>query len=85
MKRLSFKIFRKKPAQAIAQSSLTASAAAPDSGFAFVHNSQGASAALNELAGKLSGVLELVDLDLNGAIVNHLSALQQHTKLTDQP
>ena len=65
--RLGLKLVRKKPVRASArgsgQSGLIASAAVPDSGFAFVHNSQGASAALSELSGKLSGVLELIDLD----------------------
>ncbi|KAK3326735.1 Alpha/Beta hydrolase protein [Apodospora peruviana] len=81
MKRLSFKIMRKRPVQLTAQSSLVTSAAAPDSGFAFVHNSQGASAALSELSRKLSGVLELIDLDTDddakdGAVKAQLQRLE---------
>ncbi|KAF2843819.1 alpha/beta-hydrolase [Patellaria atrata CBS 101060] len=36
----------------------------PDSGFAFVHNSQGASAAISELSKELDGVLEKLDWEL---------------------
>ena len=61
--RLGFKLARKKPVRGSAQSGLAASAAVPDSGFVFVQNSQGASAALRELSGTLSGVLELIDFD----------------------
>ena len=44
-------------------SALTASALAPNSGFAFVDNSQGASAAIAELARSLDFALDLIDLD----------------------
>lgn len=63
MKRLGINIVRKKQVQASAQLSLAASAAPPDSGFAFVHNSQGASAALSEFSGVLSGALRQIDLE----------------------
>jgi hypothetical protein len=60
MKRLSF-FLKKKPVQASAQASLVASTAVPDSGFAFLHNSQGASAALNEFSTAISAALDHID------------------------
>ncbi|KAK0510053.1 hypothetical protein JMJ35_007447 [Cladonia borealis] len=48
--RLAVRLFRKKPVQASIQTSLGASGAVPDSGFVFVHNLQGASAALDEFS-----------------------------------
>ncbi|KAK3389151.1 hypothetical protein B0H63DRAFT_94923 [Podospora didyma] len=57
------KLFQRTSVQVTAQSSLTVSTAVPDSGFAFVQNSQGASAALNELSGALSIALQQINLD----------------------
>jgi hypothetical protein len=45
------------------QTSLVASAAVPDSGFAFLNNSQGASAALNEFTTAISAALDHIDLE----------------------
>jgi hypothetical protein len=42
---------------------LTASAATPHSGFAFIDNSAGASAALDEFSTAISDALDLIDLD----------------------
>lgn len=61
--RLAFRLFRKKPVRSSTQTSLTASAAVPDSGFAFVNNLQGASAALSEFSGAVSAALEHIDLE----------------------
>ena len=44
---------------------LTASAPAPNSGFVFVDNSQGASAAIAELARSLDFALDLINLERN--------------------
>ena len=60
--RLAVRLFRKKPVQASIQTSLAASGAVPDSGFVFVHNLQGASAALDEFSGAVSAALEYIDL-----------------------
>ena len=60
--RLAVKLFRKKPVQSSTQMSLAASGAVPDSGFVFVHNLQGASAALDEFSGAVSAALEYIDL-----------------------
>ena len=60
--RLAVRLFRKKPVQASIQTSLGASGAVPDSGFVFVHNLQGASAALDEFSGAVSAALEYIDL-----------------------
>ncbi|PYH91085.1 hypothetical protein BO71DRAFT_332999 [Aspergillus ellipticus CBS 707.79] len=46
-----------------AESALRASAAPPASGFAFIDNAQGASAAVAELSGTLGAALEQMDLD----------------------
>jgi hypothetical protein len=48
---------------ASAQSSLVGSAAVPDSGFNFVKNSQGASAAIAELSQCLDTALDQIELD----------------------
>jgi hypothetical protein len=63
MKRLGLRFARKKPVRSSTQGSLTVSAAAPNSGFAFIDNSEGASAALNELSTAISEALDLIDLD----------------------
>jgi hypothetical protein len=60
--RLAVRLFRKKSVQTSAQTSLAASGAVPDSGFVFVHNLQGASAALDEFSGAVSAALEYIDL-----------------------
>ena len=62
MKHLAVKIFRTKPVQSSTHTSLAASGAVPDSGFVFVHNLQGASAALDEFSGAVSAALEYIDL-----------------------
>ncbi|KAK0722629.1 hypothetical protein B0T26DRAFT_674312 [Lasiosphaeria miniovina] len=59
------KLFQRTSVQVTTQSSLAVSAAAPDSGFAFLQNSQGASAALNELSSALSVALQQINLDNN--------------------
>ena len=61
MDRLAVRLFRKKPVQSAIQTSLAASGAVPDSGFVFVHNLQGASAALDEFLGTVSAALEYID------------------------
>ena len=66
--RLALRLFRKKPVQASIQTSLGASGAVPDSGFVFVHNLQGASAALDEFSGAVSAALEYIDLEGRVAI-----------------
>ncbi len=63
MKRIGLRLFQKKAVQNFAQTSLAASAAVPDSGFAFVNNSQGASAALSEFTTAFSTALNDIDLD----------------------
>ena len=60
--RLAVRLFRKKPVRSSTQTSLAASRAVPDSGFAFVHNLQGASATLDEFSGAVSAALEYIDL-----------------------
>ena len=62
MDRLAVRLFRKKPVQSSIQTSLAASGAVPDSGFVFVHNLQGASAALDEFSGAVSAALDYIDL-----------------------
>lgn len=49
--------------QASAESGLDASNAIPSSGFTFVENSQGASAAVSELSKSLGTAMEEVDLE----------------------
>ena len=68
MDRLAVRLFRKKPVQSSIQTSLAASGAVPDSGFVFVHNLQGASAALDEFSGAVSAALEYIDLKCRFAI-----------------
>ena len=63
MKRIGFRLLKKKTVQNSAQTSFAASAAVPDSGFAFVNNSQGASAALSEFITAFSTVLDNIDLE----------------------
>lgn len=62
IKQLAVRLLRKKPVQSSTHTSLAASGAVPDSGFAFVHNLQGASAALDEFSGAISAALEYIDL-----------------------
>ena len=52
--------------RASGQSALVASAAVPDSGFTFVNNSQGASAAIAELSGFLDTALD--DFEFDGTL-----------------
>jgi hypothetical protein len=63
MKRLGLHFLRKKPVRSSTHASLTASAATPHSGFAFIDNSAGASAALDEFSTAISDALDLIDLD----------------------
>jgi hypothetical protein len=58
-----FKALRHRKVRASAQSSLEAAASAPNSGFAFVDNSEGASAAVAELSGVLDLAVEQLDLE----------------------
>lgn len=69
IKHLAVRLFRKKPVQSSTHTALVASGAVPDSGFAFVHNLQGASAALDEFSGAVSAALEYIDL--NGGFAIH--------------
>ena len=62
MKHLAVRLFRAKPFQSSTHTSLAASGAVPASGFVFVHNLQGASAALDEFSGAVSAALEYIDL-----------------------
>ena len=66
--RVALKLFRKKPVRSSTQTSLAASAAVPDSGFVFLHNLQGASAALDEFSGAVSTALEHIDLNGRSAV-----------------
>ncbi|KAH8591652.1 hypothetical protein B0O99DRAFT_690460 [Bisporella sp. PMI_857] len=61
MVRIGIRLFKKKKVQKSAQASFAASAVGPDSGFAFVNNSQGASAALNELTIAFSTALDYIE------------------------
>jgi hypothetical protein len=54
---------RHRKVRASAQSALESSAALPNSGFTFVDNSQGASAAVVELLKSLDTALEHIDLE----------------------
>lgn len=63
MKRLVLHLLKNKHVRTSTQTSLVASAAVPDSGFAFVNNSQGASAALNEFITAISVALDHIDLE----------------------
>ena len=63
MNKLGIRLFRKKPARASAELSLGVSQAVPDSGFTFVKNLKGASAALNEFTAVISDALKLIDLE----------------------
>jgi hypothetical protein len=58
-----FKQQTKARGRASAESSLDTSAAAPDSGFTFVKNSQGASAAVAELSRCLDTAIDQIELD----------------------
>ena len=62
IKHFAVRLFRKKPVQSSTQTSLAASGAVPDSGFVFVQNLQGASAALDDFSGTISAALEYIDL-----------------------
>ncbi|KAF7546119.1 hypothetical protein G7Z17_g8654 [Cylindrodendrum hubeiense] len=74
MKRL-FRIAKSNPESSA--SAVAASAAVPSSGFTFVDNSQGASAAVAELSTVLESALEQIDLrgDLNGQLKELLHQL----------
>lgn len=63
MKRVVLHLLGSKPFRTSMQTSLVASAAVPDSGFAFLNNSQGASAALNEFTTAISAALDHIDLE----------------------
>ena len=71
--RLAIRLFRKRPIQTSIQTSLAASGAVPDSGFVFVHNLQGASAALDEFSGAVSAALEYIDLKGGFAVDDSLN------------
>jgi len=55
------RLAKKRPETSV--SGLETSAALPNSGFAFLDNSQGASAAVSELSTTLGDALDLIDLD----------------------
>ncbi|KAH0558380.1 hypothetical protein GP486_004958 [Trichoglossum hirsutum] len=57
------KHFKRPKVRGSAESALVASAAVPDSGFTFVKNSQGASAAIAELSKSLDTALDEIELD----------------------
>jgi hypothetical protein len=57
--------FRHRRVRESAQSASQAAAAVPHSGFTFVDNSQGASAAISELSKALDFALEQIDLEGN--------------------
>ena len=73
IERLAVRFFRKKPVQSSIQTSLAASRAVPDSGFVFLHNLQGASAALDEFSGAVSAALEYIDLKGRFAVNDSLN------------
>ena len=57
------KLIRNRKVRASTTSASVASAGVPDSGFAFINNSQGASAAISELSTRLNDALERIDLE----------------------
>lgn len=57
------KHLKNRKVQGSANSALVASAVVPDSGFTFVKNSQGASAAITELSDCLDAALQEMELD----------------------
>jgi hypothetical protein len=61
MKKLGQRLFRKKIVRASTQSSLDGSQAVPHSGFTFIKNSKGASAALSEFTTVISDALEHIN------------------------
>jgi len=63
MKRLLRHVKKHSGVQASTVSALTTSAALPSSGFTFVDNSQGASAAVAELSRSLDTALEQIELE----------------------
>jgi hypothetical protein len=68
-------------ASAPAKFALETSAHAPNSGFAFVDNSQGASAAVTELSNSLEGAFEKLDYEsecFNSTVGTVLSAVNNH-------
>jgi hypothetical protein len=58
-----FNLSRKPTVGASVESAMSNSAAAPNSGFVFVDNSQGASAAVAELAKSFDFALDQIDFD----------------------
>lgn len=56
-------LFKKRKARASAATVSVASAGVPDSGFAFINNSQGASNAIAELSAHLDEALDRIELD----------------------
>jgi hypothetical protein len=65
MKRLVHSMKKHLKVQASTESALTTSAALPSSGFTFVDNSQGASAAVAELSRSLDTALDQIKLEGN--------------------
>ena len=57
------KLIKSGRVRASATSVSVASAGVPDSGFAFINNSQGASAAIAELSTRLDEALERIDME----------------------
>jgi hypothetical protein len=60
---MMLKLIKNRKLRASATSASIASAGVPDSGFAFINNSHGASAAIAELSTRLDEALERIDLD----------------------
>ena len=65
MPHIGLHLLRNKLIQTSTNATLMASAAAPDSGFAFVNNSQGALSALSEFLAAISAALDHIDLSGN--------------------
>lgn len=57
------KLFKNRKVRASATNTSIVSAGVPDSGFAFVNNSQGASAAISELSGRLDRALDKIEIN----------------------
>lgn len=71
------RFFKHKVARHSTTTSLGAAASVPDSGFAFVNNSQGASASIVELAHALDDVLG--DIEFEGAFCFSNCRLEYYT------
>ena len=57
------RVFKSRKVRASATNTSLLSAGLPDSGFAFVNNSQGASAAIAELSGRLDRALDRIEIN----------------------